>query len=289
MRPSSTTRCPTTMRSSTACWPRWRRSTRPIRAARWPSCSAWRGRAGRSSCRRGRASARSAGCSRRPPAREPAVEPRLDWGDEAVLRLALLDDADPDSIVIKRHELAEPWSSPEAAAEAAERALPPWRRRWRPIRAPTPTACAPRGAARRRGERGRRSRGRGCRPPPTAAAGRGSARYPAATRMPKMKTHSGAKKRFKLTAKGKVRGASRLHEPHPREEDAKRKRALRQAVGRSPTTTPRASRSCSGVGQVTRVKRSVHAKQEAPRDARADQGLPRRGALELQARQGGAG
>ncbi|HEX6743425.1 MAG TPA: 50S ribosomal protein L35, partial [Solirubrobacteraceae bacterium] len=31
-------------------------------------------------------------------------------------------------------------------------------------------------------------------------------RYPAPSAMPKMKTHSGAKKRFKLTAKGKVRG-----------------------------------------------------------------------------------
>jgi SAM-dependent methyltransferase len=56
---------------------------------------------------------------------EPAVQPRLDWGDEAVLRLALLDHADPDSIVIERHELAEPWSAPDAAVEAAERALPP--------------------------------------------------------------------------------------------------------------------------------------------------------------------
>ena len=56
---------------------------------------------------------------------EPAVQPRLDWGDEAVMRMALLDHADPDSIDMTRHELAEPWSSPKAAAEAAERALPP--------------------------------------------------------------------------------------------------------------------------------------------------------------------
>ena len=38
--------------------------------------------------------------------------------------------------------------------------------------------------------------------------------------MPKMKTHSGAKKRFKLTANGKVAGAARVLEPHPREEVA---------------------------------------------------------------------
>ena len=36
--------------------------------------------------------------------------------------------------------------------------------------------------------------------------------------MPKMKTHSGAKKRFKLTAKGKVRARHAFIEPHPREE-----------------------------------------------------------------------
>jgi SAM-dependent methyltransferase len=54
---------------------------------------------------------------------EPAVQPRLDWGDEAVMQMALLDHA--DEIEITRHELNEPWSSPEAAVEAAERALPP--------------------------------------------------------------------------------------------------------------------------------------------------------------------
>lgn len=56
---------------------------------------------------------------------EPAVQARLDWGDEPVMRMALLDHADPDSIEITQHDLAEPWSSPEAAVEAAERALPP--------------------------------------------------------------------------------------------------------------------------------------------------------------------
>ena len=35
-----------------------------------------------------------------------------------------------------------------------------------------------------------------------------------------MKTHSGAKKRFKLTATGKVRGRQRVLDPHPREEVA---------------------------------------------------------------------
>jgi SAM-dependent methyltransferase len=54
---------------------------------------------------------------------EPSVQTRLDWGDEPVLQLALLDHA--EDIRIERIELHEPWSSPEAAAEAAERALPP--------------------------------------------------------------------------------------------------------------------------------------------------------------------
>jgi hypothetical protein len=54
---------------------------------------------------------------------EPAVDPRLDWGDEAMLRMTLVDQA--DGVEVTRHELAEPWSSPEAAVGAMERALPP--------------------------------------------------------------------------------------------------------------------------------------------------------------------
>ena len=37
--------------------------------------------------------------------------------------------------------------------------------------------------------------------------------------MPKLKTHSGAKKRFNLTKTGKVKRAQRLQEPHPHQED----------------------------------------------------------------------
>ena len=37
--------------------------------------------------------------------------------------------------------------------------------------------------------------------------------------MPKLKTHSGAKKRFNLTKTGKVKRAPRLQEPYPHEED----------------------------------------------------------------------
>ena len=44
--------------------------------------------------------------------------------------------------------------------------------------------------------------------------------------MPKMKTHSGAKKRFKLTATGKVRGRSAFSSHILEHKNAKRKRRL---------------------------------------------------------------
>jgi len=48
--------------------------------------------------------------------------------------------------------------------------------------------------------------------------------------MPKMKTHSGAKKRFRKTAKGKLRGR-RAYSSHILEKKSpKRKRAFRRPV-----------------------------------------------------------
>jgi large subunit ribosomal protein L35 len=44
--------------------------------------------------------------------------------------------------------------------------------------------------------------------------------------MPKMKTHSGAKKRFKLTAKGKVRGRHSYTSHILEKKSPKRKRRL---------------------------------------------------------------
>jgi large subunit ribosomal protein L35 len=44
--------------------------------------------------------------------------------------------------------------------------------------------------------------------------------------MPKMKTHSGTKKRFKLTAKGKVRGRHSFTSHILEKKSAKRKRHL---------------------------------------------------------------
>ena len=80
--------------------------------------------------------------------------------------------------------------------------------------------------------------------------------------MPKMKTHSGAKKRFKVTAKGKVRGRHAFSSHILEKKSPKRKRALRPSRGDLDARRRRASRSCSGAGQVTRVKRSVHARKK---------------------------
>jgi large subunit ribosomal protein L35 len=44
--------------------------------------------------------------------------------------------------------------------------------------------------------------------------------------MPKMKTHSGTKKRFRVTAKGKVRGRSAFSSHILEKKSAKRKRRL---------------------------------------------------------------
>jgi large subunit ribosomal protein L35 len=48
--------------------------------------------------------------------------------------------------------------------------------------------------------------------------------------MPKMKTHSGAKKRFKTTAKGKVRGRHAFTSHILEKKSAKRKRRLGNPV-----------------------------------------------------------
>ena len=37
--------------------------------------------------------------------------------------------------------------------------------------------------------------------------------------MPKMKTHKGARKRFKVTGTGKVKRVQGVQEPHPHQED----------------------------------------------------------------------
>ena len=48
--------------------------------------------------------------------------------------------------------------------------------------------------------------------------------------MPKLKTHSGAKKRFKLTKTGKIKRAKAYKSHILNKKDTKRKRGLRQAT-----------------------------------------------------------
>jgi large subunit ribosomal protein L35 len=57
--------------------------------------------------------------------------------------------------------------------------------------------------------------------------------------MPKMKTHSGAKKRFKLTGKGKVRGRHAMTSHILEKKSSKRKRRLGRPVPISPHDAPR--------------------------------------------------
>ncbi|MBE6970104.1 MAG: 50S ribosomal protein L35 [Ruminococcaceae bacterium] len=58
--------------------------------------------------------------------------------------------------------------------------------------------------------------------------------------MPKLKSHSGAKKRFKLTASGKVKRAHayKSHLLNGHGKTTKRKRGLRQAAYADSTTAP---------------------------------------------------
>jgi large subunit ribosomal protein L35 len=57
--------------------------------------------------------------------------------------------------------------------------------------------------------------------------------------MPKMKTHSGAKKRFKLTAKGKVRGRHAFTSHILEKKSPKRKRQLGKATYLTDHDAPR--------------------------------------------------
>ena len=57
--------------------------------------------------------------------------------------------------------------------------------------------------------------------------------------MPKMKTHSGAKKRFKLTARGKLRGRHAMTSHIRGKKSAKRKRRLEKPVAISDHDAPR--------------------------------------------------
>ena len=66
--------------------------------------------------------------------------------------------------------------------------------------------------------------------------------------MPKMKTHSGAKKRFRTTAKGKVRGRHAFSSHILEKKSPKRKRQFRKAAEISDHDTPRVKKLL-GVGK----------------------------------------
>ncbi|MBJ7244786.1 MAG: 50S ribosomal protein L35 [Solirubrobacteraceae bacterium] len=60
--------------------------------------------------------------------------------------------------------------------------------------------------------------------------------------MPKMKTHSGAKKRFKLTSKGKVRARKAMSSHILEKKSPKRKRGFRKPVEVAAVDVPRVKR-----------------------------------------------
>ena len=67
--------------------------------------------------------------------------------------------------------------------------------------------------------------------------------------MPKMKTHSGAKKRFKLTAKGKVRGRHAYSSHILEKKSPKRKRGFRQDVAISKADAKSVTQLLGGNGR----------------------------------------
>ena len=67
--------------------------------------------------------------------------------------------------------------------------------------------------------------------------------------MPKVKTHSGAKKRFKTTAKGKVRGRHAFTSHIREKKAAKRKRRLNQPTFLTDQDAPRVKKLLQGMGR----------------------------------------
>ena len=65
-------------------------------------------------------------------------------------------------------------------------------------------------------------------------------------RMPKMKTHSGAKKRFKRTATGKLRGRKAYSSHILEKKSPKRKRSMTQPVFVKAQDAPRVNKMLGG-------------------------------------------
>jgi large subunit ribosomal protein L35 len=64
--------------------------------------------------------------------------------------------------------------------------------------------------------------------------------------MPKMKSHSGSKKRFKKTASGKLRGHAAYSSHILEKKSPKRKRAMRKPHEVSPKDAPRVRQLLAG-------------------------------------------
>ena len=80
--------------------------------------------------------------------------------------------------------------------------------------------------------------------------------------MPKMKSHSGAKKRFKVTGTGKIKGRHAFSSHILEKKSPKRKRAFGIDRDISPSDTKRVRQAAGGQRAMTRVKRSVHARKK---------------------------
>jgi large subunit ribosomal protein L35 len=66
--------------------------------------------------------------------------------------------------------------------------------------------------------------------------------------MPKMKTHSGAKKRFRMTARGKLRARHAMTSHNLGKKPAKRKRRLQRPVEVAPSNAHEVKRLLAGRG-----------------------------------------
>jgi large subunit ribosomal protein L35 len=82
--------------------------------------------------------------------------------------------------------------------------------------------------------------------------------------MPKMKTHSGAKKRFKLTAKGKVRGRHAFSSHILEKKSPKRKRGFRKPMDISDHDAPRVKTLLGAKSTARRAGGSVKSAGRTP-------------------------
>ena len=102
--------------------------------------------------------------------------------------------------------------------------------------------------------------------------------------MPKMKTHSGAKKRFRKTATGKLRGR-RAYSSHILEKKSPKRKRQMARRSRSRPPTRKQVRKLLGRQEVSRANERRRPPQAAQEDPHAGEGLLRPQALLLPLRQ----